>query len=73
MKVGSVEFRLGYGYWWLRLFGYGIRFCNHRRHVASVSDRNGTDLRIHLGRWCLKWLPRVEADGVRIVQEKRSA
>lgn len=73
MKLGFVEFRMGYGYWLFRLLGYGIRFCNHRRHVASVSDRNGEDWRIHCGRWCLKWLPRVKADEIPVVQVKRSA
>ena len=73
MKLGCVEFRVGYGYWLFRLFGYGLRFCNHRRHVASVSDRNGLDIRIHFGRWCLKWLPRMEASPLPALQQKKSA
>jgi hypothetical protein len=47
---------------WIRIFGYGIAWKNHRSYPALFSERYGYCRTLHLGDWCLRWLKLTRAN-----------
>ncbi len=37
---------------WFRLWGWGLRCVDHRRHPALFSERIGKKRALHVGAWC---------------------
>jgi hypothetical protein len=38
--------------WWFRIFGYGIRYVDHRVYCPMFSEREGYKRFFHVGAWC---------------------
>lgn len=43
---------------WFRVFGYGLRFVDHRVCPPVFSEREGLRRGWHVGPYCVMWLPR---------------
>src|ERR1041384_6770040 len=43
---------------WLRLFGYGVGWKDHRVHRPLFSERYGHTKHLHIKHYCFTWLKR---------------
>ena len=44
------------GFWWFRVFGYGLSYVNLTNGKLSFSERNGFSRYIKIGRWSFRWI-----------------
>jgi hypothetical protein len=47
------------GLLWIRIFGAGVHFKDLTKHDLIFSERNGYKKTMRVGKWNIKWLPRV--------------
>ena len=55
-NVGFFEYSCGSGFWWVRIFGYGIRFLDHQYHFPVSPESNNSRPCLHVGSWCFRVL-----------------
>lgn len=50
------------GTWWIRVFGYGLHFHDHRTWPPRFEERERLDhkLRLRIGAWCVSALTPTE-------------
>ncbi len=44
------------GFWWFRIFGYGLHGKDITKNDLTFSERNGFSRHLKIGRWSFKWL-----------------
>jgi hypothetical protein len=49
---------ISFGKGWVRVFGYGVRFVDHRVTPPQFSERMGFKKTLHVGPYCFMYLPR---------------
>jgi len=46
----------GHGFWWFRIFGWGISAIDRTLYAAPLSERHGIVRTLRVGRWSIKGL-----------------
>jgi len=51
-----IQYNIGIGHFWFRVFGYGLSFMNRDIHPPLFSERNGYSKVLRIGKWSIKGL-----------------
>jgi hypothetical protein len=56
MANRMIEFYIGTGLWWVRVFGYGVHAKDILRNRLLFSEREGLVHRLQIGNWSFRFL-----------------